>query len=523
MGETVADSANVEIELKFDLEPQHARRLGAAPWLKAIQQGPTRTRKLHACYFDTPDLELKGRGISLRVRKEGRGYVQCVKVRGSDLETSVTRREWEVAVPTRAVDPEAIRNDPELNALIPAATVDRLQLVFETDMRRTSRRLVTEDGSEVAADLDSGEIRTRERVRPVYELELELKSGRLESLFDLARRVADTAPVRLNTSSKAARGFELLNGARVWWQKADKVTLDPAATGEDALAATVSRAVEHIMANEACVLARMHVEGVHQMRVACRRLRSALNVYKDLLPAPDYARINDMMRQVISGLGPARDWDVFVDETLKPVTDYLADDEAMQVLRAEAEKQRDAAYVQAAAMIRSKAYGATLIELVAWLHARGWRRQDLTEDSALLFSPATRFAEIMLAKRYRKLTKAGKHIKKMTTEERHQFRITIKKMRYAAELFASLYPAKRTKDFLAGLSALQDSLGLLNDIAVSRGLLRGLAAAAPPDRRQEAAFAAGLVVGWHTKVLAVHENDLFDLWDTFAGHEPFWT
>jgi len=522
MDDATPQTGNVEIELKFDLEPQHARRLREADWLKSMQRGQTRTQNLRASYFDTPELELRNRGVSLRVRKEGQQFVQCVKVRGSTLETTVSRREWEMLVRSGAIDPEAIRNNPELAALLPAALVDRVQLAFETDIRRTSRRLVTEDGSEIAADLDSGEIRTREKSTPVYELELELKAGTVDSLFEVARRVANTAPVRLNTTSKAGRGFELLNGSSIWWQKADKVTLERGATGEDALAATVSRAIEHILANEACVLTRTHVEGVHQMRVACRRLRSALNIYKRLLPLGDYDRLNGMLKQIINGLGPARDWDVFVDETLKPVSDYLVDDAPMAVLRQEIEKQRDAAYVQAAAMIRSRGYGATLIELVAWLHARGWREQMLTEESALLFSPATHFAAIMLAKRYRKLTKGGRRIRKMTTEERHDFRITIKKMRYTAELFASLYPAKKTKPFLAGLSALQDSLGLLNDIAVSRGLLHDLSAQTDEARRADAAFASGLVVGWHTKVLEEHENDLFDLWDSFAKAAPFW-
>ncbi|QLH40291.1 MAG: CHAD domain-containing protein [Defluviicoccus sp.] len=111
------------------------------------------------------------------------------------------------------------------------------------------------------------------------------------------------------------------------WQKARLPSLVPSTTAEEALADIVHGCVEHLRSNTACVMARAHEEGIHQMRVAVRRLRSCLALYAPFLPVDQHKYLVGELKWLIGELGPARDWDVFVGEILKPVLIQLGDEE----------------------------------------------------------------------------------------------------------------------------------------------------------------------------------------------------
>jgi CHAD domain-containing protein len=92
-----------------------------------------------------------------------------------------------------------------------------------------------------------------------------------------------------------------------------------------------------------------------------------------------------------------------------------------------------------------------------------------------------------MARRARKLAAAD-------APARHRLRIAAKRMRYATEFFASLYPPRHVRPFVRALSSLQDTLGHLNDAAVTRKALRELATQQPAQ-----ALGAGFVIGLLTE------------------------
>ncbi len=512
-----------EIELKLEILPADVNRLRNAPWMKAMQNGRAATKSLNATYYDTPDRKLWKSGLSLRVRKEGRRHVQCVKARENGKAGAFARFEWESFVPGAAPDQMEIMANPALRALLESEDgVQALEPVFETLIKRTSRKLAPQDGCVVSCDMDVGEIKAAERSQPVHELELELKSGDPKQLFEVAKLVLSTVPARLSTLSKGDRGYALASGGGAQWKKAGAVVHGVGATSEEVLSASVASCLDHMVANEDCVLNRAHVEGVHQMRVAGRRLRSTLSIYKTLLPPEQHARLNDHGRAVISALGPARDWDVFIDEVLTPLIDQNPDYADLQKLAAKAEEFRKAGYERADAMLRSREYAEFLLEIGSWHHGREWRDQALTETSAMLFGPARGLARIILAKRHKKIAKAATRVKHMPVPERHEFRIVVKKQRYAAEFFFSLYPGKQSKRYVSGLAGLQDCLGRLNDIAVAETLLDELTASAKGADADALNRAAGFVLGWHNGLLGDNLGELNRNWRKFAAAGKFW-
>src|SRR5258707_5628454 len=165
-----------------------------------------------------------------------------------------------------------------------------LRPVFTTSVTRTVIKIEPHPSTQIEAAIDEGEIRTANGsgVEPIGEIELELKSGDPAALFDVALRLLEAAPVRIETRSKAERGYRLLGAAgRPQAVHVGPVALDPAMAVEAALQRFGRQCLTHLLRNEPVMLAG-EPEGIHQMRVAVRRLRSVLSALKPMLPVADY-------------------------------------------------------------------------------------------------------------------------------------------------------------------------------------------------------------------------------------------
>ena len=141
-------------------------------------------------------------------------------------------------------------------------------------------------------------------------------------------------------------------------RKAARLQLAKDATVDAAITAIFAECFEHWTFNEAAALHGLNPEGVHQMRVALRRMRSALSDFKQVIPAAQVAWLRPETRWLIENLGPARDWDVFLTELLKPVEMARPGDTGLAELRAAAEAAPGAA-VGAAVGLREAAVPIT--------------------------------------------------------------------------------------------------------------------------------------------------------------------
>jgi triphosphatase len=225
----------------------------------------------------------------------------------------------------------------------------------------------------------------------------------------------------------------------------------------------------------------------------------------------------------VSGLGPARDWDVFLGELLAPVSAARRDDSDLAQLAAATEAARQKSYAKARATIETRTYTRYILQLGRWIEASGWRDQPTERGLTWLDKPIVEFATHVLGKRQRKTLERGEDFAQLSADQRHRLRIALKKLRYATEFFEALYPKKHRKPYLAALKDLQDRLGHLNDVAVAQRLIDSLVGernvAGEDDSLQRA---AGLVLGWHTRGVADLEPAILGAWQEFAGREPFW-
>lgn len=107
----------------------------------------------------------------------------------------------------------------------------------------------------------------------------------------------------------------------------------------------------------------------------------------------------------------------------------------------------------------------------------------------------------------------------MLPEERHAVRIATKKLRYAAEFFTCLYPAKDSRAFMKLLTELQDNLGQINDIDVTERLIKRLAGHKPGSKVKEAIH---ILEGWNASS-TIHNIAKIDItWQKLATIKPFW-
>lgn len=523
--------SNRETELKLAVRPEDMAALRSAPAVAGGGGGRGGARTLESTYFDTEDRRLAGRRVTLRVRKTGDRYLQTVKAAPDG--DGLGRAEWECPVAGPAPDLSLV-TAPEAQALLGPLDAAELRPLFTSIVRRTVRTVTVGQGeaaSSVEVAFDTGEIRIPGGAAvPVSEVELELKQGSVAALFELALELAKTAPLRLDPRTKASRGYALADGAGDPVIKAGRVELDPETTVEGAFARIVRACVAHLAANEAVALKGADPEGIHQMRVALRRLRSALALFRSFVPVDQHGWLAGELRWLAGNFGPARDWDVFLDELLEPVAGsfHRADghgkplQEDIDALAAAARGRRARAYEQAHAAILSERYTTLLLRLGAWVEARGWRDQPVSERSARLFEPVAGLADQLLSRRHKKARRAGHGFADLSVGERHALRIALKKLRYAAEFFRSLYDDKPVRRYLQQLAAFQDALGHLNDVATATRLLHELhddgSRPLPGEPR-----AAGIVIGWHARGVLDSETALVGLWDGFAAAKPFWS
>jgi len=341
-----------------------------------------------------------------------------------------------------------------------------------------------------------------------------LKSLRSKRAFD-AITAAPLAPLRHNKKLPAPME------RTPTFAKATSLILPKPCTGEDALVATVDNCLTHLSANEECALAGVDPEGVHQMRVALRRLDATLTLYEPLIPQSQIDRLQLRIKSVTHTLGPARDWDVFLSDMLAPVAANMPNDADLKFLRNIALRQRMAAYREVHKTLRSQPYREMWQELALWLAERQWRQQAVTEKSLQLMSDVRSFSETVLDKAHQKLLKRGKGFSVLDARARHKLRIRIKKVRYASEFFSPLYPLERSETFLAALRDMQADLGKLNDVESARGLMDGLTTG-DSERARRIARAGGLVIGWHRHAGALRENRLVRHWRKLKKAAPFW-
>lgn len=477
---------STEIELKLQLSPKAANKLARHPLLAKI---PGQRQHLLNTYFDTPNLELHTRRVAVRFRKKGWQWLCTVKSAEPASGGLAMRSEWETPATPGTFDFSHVDNADFRDFL--EQRIDQLEPVFTTDFKRQIWHVPFGE-SLIELAIDRGHIESRGRTSPICEIELELLSGKVEDIFCLTRQLQGDLHLHPAIASKAERGYNLFLDTPLQPFKARPPAVHADQTPVEAFRCIALSCLEHFQRNEQGLLTSKDPEFVHQARVALRRLRSAIKLFAPVLP-PGFVTAYGQTWQTLAGaLGEARNWDVFLEETLPPIAAAFPDDKDIKRLRKAALRKAQSARKSIIGLLAIDEYPRLLLEFTAAVY---------TVDQRLPI-PLEEFADHQIARRTRKARKLAIRHADLTPADRHKMRIAFKKLRYTLEFFALLQPTRKLRPYLAALIRLQDELGLINDHITASALIEQELGGRPAGPVQ------GWIAGRHSLLIASLEDRL---------------
>lgn len=521
------------MELKLAASPAHLRRLTAA--LTRAAGGPGRRKALVNTYFDTDDGTLFHRGAALRLRHQGRQRLQTLKGPASSRGGALNRAEWEMPAPGGHLRLDLF-DAPGARTLLHGVLPGQLRPLFTSTIQRrvfllplTPRDTIgndTDGGIGVEVALDTGVIQVPGQADiAVCEMELELTGGpadaagaraAIAALYDWALHFNALAPLTVESRTKAERGYA---AAGLVAEKTDVAPLSSDRTAGETFAALLGRGLAQWARAEEVVRRNGDgglppPEGVHQMRVALRRLRSCIGLFRPYLAATAVEEARTLaadLGALARALGSAREWDVFCADLLAPVTLAQPGHPALAAAATAARTLRADAYAAVRGVLDHSDTTALRLRLARWIDSTPWPDAGAppTEKGApTLAGPLQVLAARVLHRRWTAAVKRSRHFARLDAPARHELRIALKKLRYATEFFRDLLPARPARRFIEQLSRVQDKLGHLNDVATLEAMISTLDAAPAVTDAPDWRVGMGMVLGWHAALLHAREDAL---------------
>lgn len=443
-----------------------------------LEQKPLADLTLRATYYDTADLRLARHGVTLRFRTgESGGSTWTLKLPSGSATDGVTLDRNEVHFSGPAKEPPQEARD------LVTAYARTEPLVAVATLRTKRRRLHLLDDGQPVAEVAIDEVSVVEGRRVVSrfrELELEDLRGDLplEPLADQLRAAGATGAEPIPKVVRA------LGSRATAPPDITSVALEADATLGDAVRASIADALLRIV--RADPLARLgEAEGVHQVRVAFRRLRSDLRTLDDAVDASWRDRIEPRLRETGAALGAARDLDVLTEHLR---ADASGSRSVLAPLFNTLTRRRESARAEMTDAMNAPEYAELLDELVAAL-------RELPFGPAAGVPAATALPRLALDA-WRRLEKRAKDLDESSPDaEYHRARIAAKRTRYAAELASRTLVGKRAEGarrLAARLAGVQESLGEMQDAAVAEATIRDTLQSR--SRQATYAFEAGRLV-----------------------------
>lgn len=411
----MTETMNVEIELKFIATPEVAEQLSQrlAPWPNVH----TAAQKLTNIYYETADNTLRSYDMGLRIRGYGDRYEMTLKTAGKTVGGLHQRPEFNVDLKAAELDIHLLPAEVWPEGCDLQALQAALSPVFSTHFAR-EKWVVTYRSSEIEVALDQGEVKAGELSEPLYEIELELKSGSREDLLSFAQELTAEGGLRLGSLSKAARGYHLAKG------NPDReivplgiLKVAPKANVEQGMTDAFTFALRHWQANEEVWL--------HGDRKAQKTVLEAIELLRQIFV-------------LFGGLVPRK---------------------ASTALRAgltELEEQLATPRLDAKKVCFSPLYLNTQLALTRWIATAEWRSFVTDKTQTKLNGSFKRFTDIMLGRTGAELKEAFEHVQHGGEYQDKYVRLVRQLLLF--HVLSGAYPEESVAEYLSGWHTLQQAI-----------------------------------------------------------------
>jgi triphosphatase len=246
--------------------------------------------------------------------------------------------------------------------------------------------------------VDKGKVVAVGRSSPLCEIELELKKGKSADLFALAGAIGKVLSVALASKSKAGRGYDLIAKSEGGPVDGEPIAITGDVTWARAFCIIGRACLYQIAANEHAVRSG-DAEGVHQMRIGVRRLRTAISLFKGMLAGAQTEAMKSELKWLTGELGPARELDVFVKRVVNQNQDGNTSGPSLGGVAADFSKRRGQALESAAEAVASPRFRQLVLDAAAWTAIGEWTRNENELKSSMRERPVVDAASEELSRR----------------------------------------------------------------------------------------------------------------------------
>ena len=404
------------LRLELSLHPEDAPRLTRLPAIAARREGPGKSRRVRMIWHDTPDAALEQQGLALLEQMQG---LRLERMRPNGIA-------WVPgSLPPVVAESPAPEDLP--GPLLPWAALEG------------QRRTLTLTGTigPVTLSLLMGRIKSVKSDRPACRIQLE---GPPAEVLPLAAELASELRASVSPTVLSAEALSIARDKPAEARRLGGPELRPGLAVGEALTEVVAHLTD-VLLHHCNHFGLTTPEAVHQARVAMRRMRSALGLFRSAANGPGVAAVNGGLKALGKRLGPAREWDVFIRGLGADVAEVFAEDAAVQRLLRAAEEKRRAAYAALDAYLQSPAYRRLTVDCVALAAGEGLAEPTDQAAAAMLDDRLEPFAAAALARHDGKVRALGEAIAEMPPAALHELRLQGKRLRYAAEFLRRSGPA----------------------------------------------------------------------------------
>ena len=444
-------------------------------------------------YLDTHDRRFHRAGYALRIRRATRGARRPeATLKALDEATSAgsePRDRREVSEQLEYAEPAALLAAPQAVGERVRAVAGNQPLLplFEVRTRRRVLALRVDGVQRAEIALDATTIRSADHSAPTHirRVEIELLAEAVPIVQPFVEGLQAACGLQPAGLSKYEAGLLSADLRPPRAETFGQTDIDPDACIGDVALAVLRRNLSTMVAREPSTRLGDDIEALHEMRVATRRLRAALSLFSEVLPA-GAPRFREELGWVAGALGAVRDLDVQLEQLdgwMSEAPDV--DRAALASLRSLLVEERREARASMLEALDSRRYEVFVGRFGRWLRARRRHASGPAGVAARAAAPPLR------EERYSKLRARGDRIgRDSEPSELHRLRIRGKRFRYALEFLADVYPG-HTRALIKRTVVLQDVLGRHQDADVAITRLRQLAAKADAGLEPATIFAMG--------------------------------
>lgn len=257
--------------------------------------------RLQNDYYDTAEYVFQNAKMGFRVRGFDEQLEQTMKTQGKISGGLHQRAEYNVPLESAEPDLRLFPKDVWPAEWDVDAVNDSLQRQFSTNFVRTTFNVEWQEAL-VEIVVDEGEATTGKNSSPIHEIELELKKGKVADLFTLSQLIIENMPVRLSDVSKAAQGYQLLNGlSPVISPMQHYLALEQGTSTEEAFYKAIQSALSHWQKHEHLFYETGSVKMLSEIVKSIRLLLQTVTLYLPVLQCPQLMSVHQLLTRYIQG------------------------------------------------------------------------------------------------------------------------------------------------------------------------------------------------------------------------------